>query len=64
MVALPFAQIATSGNLTASKSADLLSTVNSLFTANSNNASDNKDYKKQLGKIRAKYFLAKEKLRQ
>ncbi|MBP9092315.1 alpha/beta hydrolase [bacterium] len=50
--------IATTGNLTASKSADLLSTVNSLFTANSNNA-DNKDTKSSLAKFALNTFLQK-----
>lgn len=50
--------IATTGNLTASKSADLLSTVNSLFSSNTSNA-DNKDTKSSLAKFALNTFLQK-----
>jgi len=52
-------QIATTGNLNASKSADLLNTVNSLFSANSNSSSDNKDSKGSLAKFALNTFLQK-----
>ncbi|CAN5179609.1 hypothetical protein BH11CYA1_BH11CYA1_15900 [soil metagenome] len=52
-------QIATTGNLTASKSADLLNTVNSLFTANSNSAADGVDSKGSLAKFALNTFLQK-----
>jgi esterase/lipase superfamily enzyme len=51
--------IATAGNLTTSKSADLLSTVNSLFTANPNNANDNNETKSSLAKFALNTFLQK-----
>lgn len=50
-------QIATTGNLSASKSADLLSTVNSLFTANPNG--NDKDSKSGLAKFALDTFLQK-----
>lgn len=51
-------QIATTGNLSASKSADLLNTVNSLFSATSNSSSDNNS-KGSLAKFALNTFLQK-----